>query len=72
MDGAESIVYDELTRIMTITLPAPELQSCFLDESQSYVVRRSTGFFADPMDNLEDELRLLDLFDACFISPKNL
>ncbi|MGB7337432.1 MAG: DUF4230 domain-containing protein [Phototrophicaceae bacterium] len=54
---AESIVYDELTRIMTITLPAPELQSCFLDESQSYVVRRSTGFFADPMDNLEDELR---------------
>lgn len=54
---ADSIVYDELTRIMSITLPAPELQSCFLDESQSYVVRRSTGFFADPMDTLEQELR---------------
>ncbi|MEM9951783.1 MAG: DUF4230 domain-containing protein [Chloroflexota bacterium] len=53
----DAIIYDDLARTITITLPAPELQSCFLDESQSYVVSRDTGFFADPMDNLEDELR---------------
>jgi len=53
----EDIVYDEVNRTLTVTLPPPTLQSCFLDESQSYVVRRETAVFADPLDNLEDELR---------------
>lgn len=53
----EDIVYDELRQTLTVTLPAPVLQSCFLDESQSYVVRRETAVFADPLDNLEDALR---------------
>lgn len=53
----EDISYDAETKIMTLTLPAPILQSCFLDESQSYVVSRDIALFAEPMDNLEDELR---------------
>lgn len=53
----DDISYDEATRIMTVSLPAPVLQSCFLDESQSYIVSRETALFADPMDNLEDGLR---------------
>lgn len=53
----EDILYDAETKILTVTLPAPVLQSCFLDESQSYIVRRETAVFADPLDNLEDTLR---------------
>lgn len=53
----EDILYDEVNKVMTITLPAPVIQSCYLDESQSYVVRRNTAIFAEPMDNLETVLR---------------
>lgn len=53
----EDIIYDEATRELTVMLPAPVIQSCFLDESQSYVVRRETAVFADPLDNLEETLR---------------
>ena len=49
--------YNELSRTLTVNLPAPSLQTCFLDESQSYVVRRDTAIFADPLDHLEDSLR---------------
>src|SRR5690606_14871902 len=48
----EDIVYDEATSTMIINLPAPVLQSCFIDESQSYVVERATALFAQPMANL--------------------
>jgi len=53
----EDIVFDETTNVLTVMLPAPVLQSCFLDESQSYVVQRNTAVFADPVDNIEDSLR---------------
>lgn len=53
----EAIVYDEASQILTVTLPAPALQTCFLDESQSYVVTRDTAIFADTMDGLEDQVR---------------
>lgn len=53
----DDVLYDAETKVLTVTLPAPVLQSCFLDESQSYIVRRQTAVFADPMDNLEDTLR---------------
>lgn len=53
----DDVLYDAETKILTVTLPAPVLQSCFLDESQSYIVRREIAAFADPMDNLEDTLR---------------
>jgi hypothetical protein len=43
--------------IMTITLPPPELQDCFLDEKNSYVVSRETGVFARPAPNLDVEAR---------------
>ncbi len=42
---------------MTITLPPPELQSCSLDEKNSYVVSRETGLFAKPAPNLDQEAR---------------
>lgn len=42
---------------MTITLPPPELQDCFLDEKNSYVVSRETGVFAKPAPNLDVEAR---------------
>lgn len=53
----EDITFDEARQVLTVTLPAPILQSCFLDESQSYVVQRETAVFADPVDNIEDSLR---------------
>src|SRR5260221_13251225 len=42
---------------MTITLRAPHLQDCFLDEQASYVVARDTGIFARPAPNLDQEAR---------------
>lgn len=53
----EDIAYDEASEILTVTLPAPSLQTCFLDESQSYVVTRDTAIFSDTIDNLEVTLR---------------
>ncbi len=51
------IVYDEARNLLTITLPAPTLQDCFLNEAQSYVVTRSTGLFAQPSEELESAAR---------------
>jgi hypothetical protein len=52
---AKKITVDEKT--LTITLPSPELFSCFLDEKSSYVVSRDTGIFARPAPNLDQEAR---------------
>lgn len=54
---AEDITFTEVNQTLTVTLPAPVLQSCFVDESQSYVVRRDTAVFAVGMDSLEDTVR---------------
>ncbi len=42
---------------VTIQLPSPVLQDCFLNESQSYVVSQDTGLFAAPSPNLDTESR---------------
>ncbi len=55
--SAEDIVYDEERNLLTVMLPAPTLQDCFLDEAQSYVVTRSTGLFAQPSIALESSAR---------------
>lgn len=54
---AEDIVFDATTQTLTVTLPAPVLQSCFLDENQSYVVQRNTAVFGDTLDTLEQTVR---------------
>lgn len=42
---------------LTIRLPAPALQSCFINESESYVISRDTGVFASPAPNLDSAAR---------------
>lgn len=44
-------------RTLTITLPPPALQDCFLNEQDSYIVSRDTGVFARPASNLDTEAR---------------
>ncbi|MDQ7037187.1 MAG: DUF4230 domain-containing protein [Anaerolineae bacterium] len=53
----EDIVYDEVNDMVTITLPAPTLQDCFLDEGQSYIADRSSGIFAQPSTDLDTATR---------------
>lgn len=43
--------------VLTLRLPPPRLQDCFLNESESYVVSRETGLFASPAPNLDTEAR---------------
>jgi phosphotransferase system HPr-like phosphotransfer protein len=51
----DDIVRDGQT--LTITLPPPALQDCFLNEQDSYIVSRDTGIFARPASNLDTEAR---------------
>ena len=53
----EDIVYDAETNTLSLTLPAPTLQNCFLDENLSYIVERNTAIFSAGFDNLEDQVR---------------
>lgn len=53
----EDIAYDSATNILSLTLPSPTVQNCFLDENLSYTVERNTAFFAQAMTNLEDDVR---------------
>jgi len=54
------ITPDDIVRdgdAITITLPPPTLQDCFLNEQNSYIVSRDTGIFARPASNLDTEAR---------------
>jgi hypothetical protein len=51
----EGVIWDGST--LTIRLPPPALQDCFLDESASYVISRDTGLFARPAPNLDESSR---------------
>lgn len=42
---------------LTINLPPPTLQDCFLNEGASYVAERDTGIFARSAPNLEGQAR---------------
>lgn len=53
----EDILYDAETETVTITLPAPTLQDCFLDEGESYIAQRQTGVFAQPSTNIDTATR---------------
>jgi hypothetical protein len=53
----EDIVYDAATETVTITLPPPTLQDCFLDENQSYIAQRQSGIFAQPSTTLDTATR---------------
>jgi hypothetical protein len=58
------IVIDGDTLILR--LPVPRLQRCFINEEETSVVSRDTGFFASPADQLDRDARLyaLDIFRA--------
>lgn len=43
--------------VITITLPPPALQDCFLNEAASYVVQHNTGIFASASPQLDTEAR---------------
>jgi hypothetical protein len=58
---ADDLVYAQDESTLTVFLPAPALQTCFLDEQKSYVVSRQSGIFASPMRNLESHTRLFAL-----------
>lgn len=53
----DALVYDEELRTLTLTLPPPRLQECFLDESKTQIVERATGLFAQPATSLDLESR---------------
>jgi hypothetical protein len=59
----DDILFDELSQSLQISLPAPTLQSCYLDENQSYIVERNTAAFGVPLANLEDTIRQQALID---------
>lgn len=42
---------------LTIILPPPVIQDCFIDEGASGVISRDTGVFASPAPNIESEAR---------------
>jgi hypothetical protein len=43
--------------VITIMLPPAALQDCFLNDQESYVVRRDTGIFANPSPDLDNSAR---------------
>lgn len=43
--------------VLSIKLPAPTLQDCFLDEQASYIVSRDTGVFSRSAPTLDTEAR---------------
>ncbi len=51
----EDVIIDGTT--LTIILPPPALQDCFIDEGASGVISRDTGVFASPAPNIESEAR---------------
>jgi hypothetical protein len=42
---------------VNVTLPAPTLQACVLDENATYVAERETGIFAPDAPNLDSDAR---------------
>jgi hypothetical protein len=42
---------------LVIRLPPAQLQDCFFNEQESYVISRDTGFFASPAPNLDEQAR---------------
>jgi hypothetical protein len=53
----DDVLYDESTNVLTLMLPPPVLQECFMDDSKSYVVENRTGVFVGASPALNDEAR---------------
>lgn len=61
---AESLVFDEETNVLQVNIPGPMIQSCFLNENESYVVSRTSGIFAASSPQLDVESRRFALEQA--------
>lgn len=46
-----------LGNTLTVTLPAPRLQDCFLNDQESYIMSQETGIFANEMPNMTTDAR---------------
>ncbi|MGB1285831.1 MAG: DUF4230 domain-containing protein, partial [Aggregatilineales bacterium] len=55
--SADDIQFNTETGNLTVELPAPQIRACFLDESQTRVVERNTGIFAQPARDVADAAR---------------
>jgi hypothetical protein len=53
----EDISYDESDDVLTLRLPAPVLQECFLNDSETYVAERRSAAFAPDAPQLDTESR---------------
>ncbi|MDW8172096.1 MAG: DUF4230 domain-containing protein, partial [Anaerolineae bacterium] len=53
----DSIQFYESEDIIRLTLPAPRLLRCYLNEQQTQIVERSSGFFAVDQPALDNESR---------------
>jgi hypothetical protein len=51
------VSFDEESATLTIHVPAPVLQDCFLDEGESYIAQRQSGVFAQPSPALDTATR---------------
>ncbi len=54
---AEDIIYDEAANVLTLRLPAPRLQECFLNDNETYVAERRSGLIAPDAEQLDTESR---------------
>jgi len=54
---SEDLTFDNETNMITLTVPAPQLQDCAFNDAESYVVQRATGIFSAPLPNLDQEAR---------------
>lgn len=57
----DDLRYDAETRTLTIRLPAPVLQTCFIDSQQTYIAEQSSGIFAPQQPRIDRESRLYAL-----------
>ena len=53
----EDIIYDEKTNALTLHMPPPVLQECFLDDSKTYVAEQNTGVLVGSAPALDDQAR---------------
>ncbi len=57
----DDLRYDAQTRTLTLRLPAPALQACYIDEQKTYIAEQSSGVFAPKQPRVDRESRLYAL-----------
>lgn len=55
--SAEDLRYDSASNTLNVTIPAPRLQTCYLNEQQTEIVERSSGVFAPNQPSLDNDSR---------------